>query len=164
MRSFNNGLSLGIVRDDSIMFNLKLNTKFLKRLRSLSRSIVSFQSFWQAQIWKTSKEMLYHIFNCLSGTSSCNNNMRKGIYGYMNKGQFSKWRDWVTSICQSTLGLRLWGLTPIGRLSAPGSHVWMWELDYKESWAPKNRCFWTVVLEETFESPLGLQGAPASPT
>ena len=29
------------------------------------------------------------------------------------------------------------------------SHVWMWELDYKESWAPKNWCFWTVVLEKT---------------
>ena len=34
------------------------------------------------------------------------------------------------------------------------SHVWMWELDYKESWAPKNWCFWPVVLEETLESPL----------
>ena len=34
------------------------------------------------------------------------------------------------------------------------SHVWMWEVDHKESWAPKNRCFWTVVLEKTFESPL----------
>ena len=33
-------------------------------------------------------------------------------------------------------------------------HVWMWELDYKESWAPKNWCFWTVVLEETLKSPL----------
>ena len=33
------------------------------------------------------------------------------------------------------------------------SHVWMWELDYKESWVPKNWCFWTVVLEKTFESP-----------
>ena len=32
------------------------------------------------------------------------------------------------------------------------SHVWMWELDYKESWAPKNWCFWTVVLEKTLES------------
>jgi len=30
----------------------------------------------------------------------------------------------------------------------------MWELDYKESWASKNSCFWTVVLEKTFESPL----------
>ena len=34
------------------------------------------------------------------------------------------------------------------------SHVWMWELDYKESWAPKNWCFWTVMLEKTVESPL----------
>ena len=32
------------------------------------------------------------------------------------------------------------------------SHVWMWELDYKESWASKNWCFWTVVLEKTLES------------
>ena len=34
------------------------------------------------------------------------------------------------------------------------SHVWMWELNYKESWAAKNWCFWTVVLEKTLESPL----------
>ena len=34
------------------------------------------------------------------------------------------------------------------------SHEWMWELNYKESWAPKNWCFWTVVLEKTLESPL----------
>ena len=34
------------------------------------------------------------------------------------------------------------------------SHVWMWELDYKEGRAPKNWCFWTVVLEKTLESPL----------
>ena len=32
------------------------------------------------------------------------------------------------------------------------SQVWMWELDYKESWAQKNWCFWTVVLEKTLES------------
>ena len=32
------------------------------------------------------------------------------------------------------------------------SHVWMWELDHKESWAPKNWCFWTVVLGKTLES------------
>ena len=34
------------------------------------------------------------------------------------------------------------------------SHVWMWELDHKEGWVPKNWCFWTVVLEKTLESPL----------
>ena len=34
------------------------------------------------------------------------------------------------------------------------SHGWMWELDYKESWMPRNWCFWTVVLEKTLENPL----------
>ena len=34
------------------------------------------------------------------------------------------------------------------------SHVWMWKLDYKESWVLNNWCFWTVVLEKTFESHL----------
>ena len=33
-------------------------------------------------------------------------------------------------------------------------HVWMWKLDYKESWVQKNWCFWTLVLEKTLESPL----------
>ena len=33
-------------------------------------------------------------------------------------------------------------------------HICMWELDYKESWAPKNWCFWTVMFEKTLESPL----------
>ena len=36
----------------------------------------------------------------------------------------------------------------------PSSRVWMWDLDYKESWAPKNWWFWTVVLEKTLESSL----------
>ena len=34
------------------------------------------------------------------------------------------------------------------------SHVWIWELDYKERWAPKNLCFWIVVLEKILESAL----------
>ena len=34
------------------------------------------------------------------------------------------------------------------------NHVWMWELYYKESWVPKNWCFWTIMLETTLESPL----------
>ena len=37
------------------------------------------------------------------------------------------------------------------------SHVWMWELDYEESWVLKNWCFWTVVLKKTLESPLDNQ-------
>ena len=46
--------------------------------------------------------------------------------------------------------------TNVGLVKAifSSDHVWMWELDYKESWVLKNWCFWTVVLEKTPESPL----------
>ena len=57
-------------------------------------------------------------------------NMKKQRHFFANKGPFSQ----------------SYGIS--------SSHAWMWELDYKESWAPKNWCFWTVVLEETLESPL----------
>ena len=42
------------------------------------------------------------------------------------------------------------------------SHVWMWELDHKEGWVPKNWCFWTVVLEKDSWESLGLQGDETS--
>ena len=45
-------------------------------------------------------------------------------------------------------------ITLVKAMIFPVSHVWMWELDYKESWTPKNWCFWTVVLKKTLESPL----------
>ena len=38
--------------------------------------------------------------------------------------------------------------------SFASSHVWMWDLDYKERWVPKNWCFWIVVLGKTLENPL----------
>ena len=50
--------------------------------------------------------------------------------------------DWASS---------LWGPSSQS-YGFSSSHVWMWELDYEESWAPKNWCFWTVVLEKTLES------------
>ena len=46
--------------------------------------------------------------------------------------------------------------------SFSSSHVWMWELDHKESWALKNWCFWTVVLEETLENPLNCKIKPVN--
>ena len=36
----------------------------------------------------------------------------------------------------------------------PSNHVWMWELDHKEGWVPKNWCFWTMVLEKILQRPL----------
>ena len=43
------------------------------------------------------------------------------------------------------------------------SHVWMWELDHKESWVLMNWCFWTVVLEKILESPLDCKIKPVNP-
>ena len=51
-----------------------------------------------------------------------------------------------TLLCQKVLSSQSYGFS--------NSHVWTWELNYKESWVLKNWCFWTVVLEETLESPL----------
>ena len=44
-------------------------------------------------------------------------------------------------------------VTHLVKAMVSSSHVWMWELDYEESWKPKNWCFWTIVLEKTLESP-----------
>ena len=60
-----------------------------------------------------------------------------------NLGSILKSRDITLPICLSS---QSYGFS--------SSHVWMWELDYKESQVLKNWCFWTVVLEKTLESPL----------
>ena len=52
--------------------------------------------------------------------------------------------------------------TKVRLVKAMVFHVWAWELDYKGGWAPKNWCFWTVVLEKTLESPLYCKGDPTS--
>ena len=44
--------------------------------------------------------------------------------------------------------------------SFSSSHVWIWQLDHKEGWMPKNWCFWTMVLEKTLESPLDCKEIP----
>ena len=51
-----------------------------------------------------------------------------------------------TLLCQKSPSSQGYGFS--------SSHVWMWELHYKQSWTPKKWCFWTVVLEKTLESPL----------
>ena len=75
---------------------------------------------------------------------SCLENPRAGgawwaaIYGVT---QSQKWLKRLSSSSSQSFGFS-------------SSHVWMWELDHKESWVPKNWYFWTVMLEKTLESPL----------
>ena len=69
------------------------------------------------------------------------------MLAHWNKSYIKKQRHYFANKCLSS---QSYGFS--------SSHVWMWELmwelDYKESWEPKNWCFWTVVLEKTLESPL----------
>ena len=51
----------------------------------------------------------------------------------------------------------------VKKLWFSSSHVWMWELNPKEGWAPKNWCFWTMVLEKTLESSLDSKIKPINP-
>ena len=67
---------------------------------------------------------------------------------------------------RSLVGCCPWGRTESDTTEATEQkqqHVWMWELDYKESWVPKNWCFWTVVLEKTLEIPLDCEIQPVTP-
>ena len=61
------------------------------------------------------------------------------------------WRAAIHGVTKSRTWLSDWTNWTDG---FSGSHVQMWELDHKEGWAPKNWCFWTMVLEKTLESPL----------
>ena len=60
-----------------------------------------------------------------------------------HRQHINKWRHYIANKGPSSQG---YGFS--------SNHVWMWNLDCKESWAPKNWCFWTMVLEKTLESPL----------
>ena len=66
----------------------------------------------------------------------------EGKYGQSRQHIKKQWHYFVIK-CPSSQG---YGFS--------SSHVWMWELDSKESWVPKNGCFWAVVLKKILENPL----------
>ena len=67
----------------------------------------------------------------------------------------SSFRIWNSSTgIPSPLTLTLFVMLLRQGYGFSSGHVWMWALDYKDSWALKNLCFWTVVLEKTLEGPL----------
>ena len=70
------------------------------------------------------------LFPCKKGYDKPRQHIKKQKYPFANKGLYSL------------------------RYGFSSSHVWMWELEHKECWAPKNWCFRTVVFEKTLENPL----------
>ena len=81
----------------------------------------------------------------ITADGDCSHNIKRrlllGRKAMTNLGSVLKSRDIILPV-----KVHLYGFS--------SSHVWMWELDHKESWVLKNWCFWTVVLEKTLESPL----------
>ena len=70
------------------------------------------------------------------------------------------WANFLSLVPQF---FHLWNEDANGSYGFSSSHIWMWRLDYKESWAQKNWCFWTVLLEKTLESPLDCKIQPVHP-
>ena len=80
-----------------------------------------------------------------------------GAYSLEIKRRLFLWRKAMTNLDSILKSRDITLSTKVHLLKGTvfsSSHVWMWELDYKESWMLKNWCFWTVVLEKTLESPL----------
>ena len=76
----------------------------------------------------------------------------------LRKGSIIQWLKKHEERIHTTTWISLENITLSQSSGVSSGHVSMWELDHKVSWAPKNWCFWTVVLEKTLESPLDCKG------
>ena len=130
------------VKEESEKVGLKLNIKKTKIMASGPITLWQIDEekwkqwqvlFWGAPklLWMVTKAMeLKTLTPWKKNYDKSRQHIKKQKHHFANKGPDSQ------SCCFSS------------------RHVWMWELDHKEGWAPKYRCFWSVVLEKTLESPL----------
>ena len=99
-------------------------------------------------LWPYDIMFMDSIFNSYQKDGDCSHKIKShlllGRKVTTNLDSILKSRD--ISLPKKSLSSQSYGFS--------SSHVWMWELDYKESWVPKNWCFWIVVLEKTLESSL----------
>ena len=99
--------------------------------------------------WKQC-QILFFLFSKITADGDCSHEIKRhlllGREAMTNLDSIFKSRHITLLTEVHIVEVQSYGLS--------SSHVWMWELDYKESWVLKNWCFWTVVLEKTLESPL----------
>ena len=101
--------------------------------------------------WEIDGEIVETVSHFIFGGSKitadgdCSHEIKRclllGRKGMTNLDSIFKSRDYFANKCPSSQGCGF-----------PSGHVWMWELDCEESWAPKNWCFYTVVLEKTLSN------------
>ena len=127
------------VKEESEKVGLKLNIKKTKNMAS--GPITSWQI--DGEIVETVSDFIF-LGSKITVNGDCSHEIKRCLLlGRKPRQHIKKQRHYFAN---KGLSSQSYGF--------PSSHVWMWELDYKESWAPKNWCFWTVVLEKTLESPL----------
>ena len=134
--------SLLKVKQESEKVGLKLIIKKTKIIKS--GPMIS----WQIDK-ETVETVIDFIFLCskITGGCACTHEIKRllllGRKAMTNLDTILETRDTMpTKVCI------------VKAMVFPMSHVWMWELNHKETWVLKNWCFWTVVLEKTLESPL----------
>ena len=131
------------VKEESEKAGLKLNTQKMKIMAS--GPITSWQI--DGETMETVRNFIFLAFK-ITADGDCSHDIKRhlllGGKAMANLNSILKSRD-------ITLPKKGPSSQSYGFYS---SHGWMWELDYKESWVPKNWCFWTVVLEKTIENPL----------
>ena len=131
------------VKEESEKAGLKLNIQKTKIMVSSSNTS------WQidGETMKTVREFIF-LGSKITADGDCSHEIKRclllGRKAMTNLDSILKSKD-ITLPTKVVL---------VKALFFSSSHVWMWELDYKESWALKNWWFWTVVLEKTVESSL----------
>ena len=115
-----------------VLYQIKLTIQILVVVRFYTKPVK-----WPFKWWPS-----LHLILSVPTTLGFKNSL--GIWKYPNLDSILKSRD-ITLSTKVHLDKAM---------AFPVVTLWIWELDYKESWAPKNWCFWTMVLEKTLESPL----------
>ena len=124
--------------------NIFTITGFLSKIMA-SGPITSWQT--DGEKMETVTDLIF-LGSKITADSDCSREIKRhlllGRKAVINLDSVSKSRD--ITLPKKVLSSQSYGF--------PSSRVWMWELDHKEGWAPKTWCFWAMVLEKTFESPL----------
>ena len=130
------------VKEESEKFDLKLN---IQKTKIMGSSPITS--------WQIDGETVETVANFIFGGSKTT---ADGDYSHEIKRHLFFGRKGMTNLDSilKSRGVSNKGLSDQS-YGFSSSQVWMSELDYIESWAPKNWCFWTVVWEKTFENPLG---------
>ena len=126
----------------------------MKKLAKTQHAKNKIMAFGPITSWQIDEETIETVRDFIFGgsktttDSNCNHEIKRCLFlgrkAMTNLKSLLKSRD-MTLVTKVHL---------VKAMIFSSSHVWMWEMDYKEGWVPKNWCFWTVVLEKALESPL----------